>query len=72
LDFTYMSKSYINIYIKNNTLKKKKTGVIYDSNDSVLGFVKQSVYDPYHYYIMVNSPIYDLNNIVFNFKKFTS
>lgn len=71
-DFTDMSNSDMNIYIENNCLNLTKTGVIYDSENSVLGFVNQDVYDPYHYYIMVNSPIYDLNRIVFNFKKFSS
>jgi hypothetical protein len=66
---TDMSNSDMNIEIENNSLNIKKLGVLQDSSQNTLGYVKQDVYSPYHYFITVSKPIYDLKSIVFHFMK---
>jgi len=55
-----------------NILIIDKLGVIYDKNELDVGYMKQDVYDPLHYFIKMNKPIDDLKQIEFHFSIFTS
>jgi hypothetical protein len=54
----------------NNVLIIDKLGVIYDKNELNVGYMKQDVYDPLHYFIKMNKHIDDLKQIELHFSIF--